>query len=99
MVSSVGISYKAVVRLRLTNIRCPGDGRRVLLKVAQWDHLGDPRGGSEGKKGVKIGSVNTRKNSLALERGHTKRTEQYQMLRGTENWTREMKSLNGCVDW
>ena len=70
--SSVGISYKAVVWLRLANIRCPGDGRRVLLKVAQWDHLGDPRGGSKGKKGMKIGSVNTRKNSLALERGHTK---------------------------
>ena len=68
----MGISYIAVVRPRLANRKCSGDDWRVLLKVAQWDHFGDPCGGSKGKKGAKIGSVNMRKNSLALERGHTK---------------------------
>ena len=97
MAPSVGISYKAVVRPRLANKRCPGDDQRVLLKVVQWDRLGDPRGRSKGKKGVNIGSVNTRKNSLTLERGHTKQIEQYQMLRDTKNWTKEMRSLSGCV--
>ena len=97
MVPFVGISYKAVVRPRLANKRCPGDDQRVLLKMVQWDSLGDPRGGSKGKKGMKIGSMNTRKNSLTLERGHTKQTGQYRMLCNTENWTKEMRSLSGCV--
>ena len=76
-----------------------GSSRGSTLKVVQWDHLEDPHGKSEGKKGMKIGSVNTRKNSLALERGRTKRTRQYRMLQGTSNWMREMRSLNDCVDW
>ena len=66
------ISYKVMVRPRLTPRRCLGDGQKILLKVVQWDHLRDPHGESEGKKGVKIGRVNTRKNSLALERGRSK---------------------------
>ena len=99
MAPFVRISYKAVVRPRLVNRRCPRDNQRVLLKVVQWDRLGDPRGGSKGKKGLKIGSANTRKNSLTFERGHTKRTEQYRMLHDTDNWTREMRNLSGCVDW
>ena len=63
-----------MVRLRLTPSRCLGDVLKVLLKAVQWDHLEDLRGESEGKKGMKIESVNTKKDSLALERGHTKQT-------------------------
>ena len=79
--------------------RCLEDAQKVLLKVAQWDHLRDPHSEKEGKKGTKIGNVNTGKKSLALERGHTRRTGQQRALRGTGYWMNMMKSLNGYVDW
>ena len=74
------------------------DVQKVLLKVAQWDHLRDPCGESEGKKGTKTRNVNAGKKSPALERGHTIRTGQHRTLRGTGDWMKEMKSLNGYVD-
>ena len=70
----MGISYKAMVWRRPILERCPKDAQKVLLKVAQWDHLGDPHDEKEGKKGTKTGNVNTGKKSLALERDHTRQT-------------------------
>ena len=46
----------------------------------------------EDLKDVRIGRVSEKRNSLASERGHNKHTEQYQVLRGTGNLSREMRS-------
>ena len=64
-----------------------------------WGLFGNPPGGREDIKDVRIGSVSEKRNSLALERGHIKHTEQYQVPRGTGNSTREFRSWSGCVDW
>ena len=57
-----------------------------------WGLLSDPPSGNKGKRGVKIGIANQRKNGPALERGRTKLTEQYQVLRGTGKSMKEMRS-------
>jgi len=53
-----------------------------MLKVVLGDLLGDPFGGKEGRRGTKIGSMNKRKISLALEKGHFKCTRHCQALHG-----------------
>ena len=45
-----------------------------MLKVALGGLHGDPRGGKEGRKGAKIGSMR-RKGSLTWEKGHFKRID------------------------
>ena len=67
--------------------------------MVPWGLLRDPLGGNEGTRGVKIGITNKRKSNPALERGRTKLTEQYQVLRGTGNLTRKMRSWSGYADW
>ena len=51
-----------------------------MLKVILEDLFGDPLGGKEGRRGAKIGSMNRRKSSLALEKGRFKCTEHCQAL-------------------
>ena len=79
--------------------KCLKDVREATLKVVSWDLLGDPPGGNRGTKGVRIGIANKRKNGLALEKGHTKPTEQYQVLRGLGNLMREMRSWSNYTNW
>ena len=67
--------------------------------MVQWDLLGDPPGKNRGTRGVKIGIMNKRKSGSALEKGPTKPIEQYWVLQGTSNLTREMRNLSGYADW
>ena len=90
----MGISYKAVVRLRLMPEKCIRDIQRVSLKVVRWDL----RGENEGIKGVKIGIMSKRKNSSTSEKGRTKHTRQCQVLQGMGNSMREMKNLSNCAN-
>ena len=46
-----------------------------MLKMALGGLFGDPLGGNEGRRGVKIGSTSKRKNSLASEKGYIKQAE------------------------
>ena len=61
--------------------------------------LGDPHGGSEDKKDVKIGSLSEWRNNLASEKGHIKHFKQYRAPLGITNTTRGTKRLSGYVDW
>ena len=61
--------------------------------------LGGPLGGSEDRKDVKTESANWRRNSLALEKGHIKHSEQYWAPRGTTNPMKETKKLSGYAGW
>ena len=61
--------------------KCLEVNQRVMLKVALGGLHGDLRGGKEGRKGMKIGSMR-RKGSLASEKGHFKRTRQCLAFRG-----------------
>ena len=70
-----------------------------MLKVVQWDLLGDPPGENKGTRGVKIGIVDKRKSDLALERGRTKLIRQCWVFQGTGNLMREMRNLSGYADW
>ena len=54
--------------------------------------LEDPFGEKEGRRDVKIGSRNREKDSLALEKGHFKRTRQCLKLRGTTVSTGKTKN-------
>ena len=65
-----------------------------MLKVALGGLHKDPRGGKEGRKGVKIGGIG-RKGSLALKKGHFKRTGQCPALWGITVLTKGMKGLSG----
>ena len=78
--------------------KCLKDVREATLKVDLWGLLGNPPGKREDIKDVRIGSVSERRNSLALEKGHIKHIEQYQVLRSTSNLTREMRSWSGYAD-
>ena len=76
-----------------------------MLKVVLGGLHGDPFGRKEGRKDAKIGSMR-RKGSLALEKGHFKRTGQCRALRGAIVLTEGMKStikgtrnLNAFVGW
>ena len=82
MVLLVGISYVAVVLRRLVRGKCLKLNQGVMLKVVLEDLFGDPLGRKEGRRGAKIGSMNRRKSSLALEKGRFKRTEHCQALWG-----------------
>ena len=73
---SVGISYKFVVRPRLTPKKCLKDVQGVMLKVLLGGLLEDLPGESRGTKDMKIGIVSERKNNLALEKGRIKHTRQ-----------------------
>ena len=48
-----------------------------MLKVVLLGLLRDLPSGNKGRRDVKIGISNQRKNGPALERGHTKLTKQY----------------------
>ena len=61
------------------------------------DLLGDPFGGKEGRRGVKIGSLSRRKSSPVLEKGRIKHTGQYQAHRGISTLTGGTRNLNVCV--
>ena len=63
-----------------------------MREVIRWGFLGDLLGEREDIKDARIGSVSERRNSLTLKRGHIKHTKQYQVLRGTGNLMREMRS-------
>ena len=63
-----------------------------MLKAIWWGLLEDQLGEREDIKDVRIRSMSERRNNLALEKGQTKHTKQYQMLWGTGNLTREMRS-------
>ena len=62
------------------------------MKVVLWSLLKDPPGENKGTRDVKTRIANQRKNGPTLERGRTKLTEQYQVLRGTGNSMKEMRS-------
>ena len=74
--------------------RCLKDGQGVMLKAVLGDLLEDLLGKKEGKRDAKIGSMSRRKGSLALEKGHFKRTRQCPMLRGIIVLTGGMRNLN-----
>ena len=99
LASSVGISYKAVVQLRLTLRKFLEGVQKAMLKAVRWDLLGGLRYENEGIKGVKIGIISKRKNCLALEKARTKHTRQCQAHQGTGNLTREMRNLSSYADW
>jgi len=61
--------------------------------------LGDPLGGKEGRIGTKIGSMNRRKGSPALEKGRFKHARQCQALRGTIVLIEGTRNLNVCIGW
>ena len=69
-----------------------------MPKMIRWGLLRDLLGEREDIKDARIGSVSERRNSLALEKGHIKHIEQYQVLRSTSNLTREMRSWSGYAD-
>ena len=70
-----------------------------MPKVTRWGLLGGQLGERGDLKGVRIGSVSEKMNSLVSKRGYIKCIEQYQVLRGTGNLTREMRSWSGCTNW
>ena len=47
------------------------------MRAYLWGLLRNPPGGREDIKDVRIGSVREKRNSLALEMGHIKHTEEY----------------------
>ena len=53
------------------------DIQEATLKADLWGLLGNPHGGREDKKDIRIGSASEKRNSLASERGHIKQTKQY----------------------
>ena len=63
--------------------KCLEANQGVTLKVALGGLLGDSLNGKGGRRNTKIGSTNRRKGSLALEKGHFKRTGQCPVFRGT----------------
>jgi len=69
------------------------DNQGAMLKVALGDLLGDPPGGKEGRRDMKIGSTR-RKRSLALMKGRFKH-RQCPVLQGAIVTTEGMKSLSG----
>ena len=78
------ISYKVVVRSRLTPGKCLKDVHGVMLKVPLGDLLRDLLGESEGIKDVKIGIVGKRKNDTTSENGRIKRTDDVGSFRARE---------------
>ena len=73
--------------------------RAVILKAVRWDLLGDPHGENRDTRGVKIETVNKKKNIPALGRDRTKPIGRYRELQGTGNLMRGMKNLSDCTDW
>ena len=55
--------------------KCLKDVREATLKVDLWGLLGNPPSEREDIKDVRIGSMNKKRNNLALEMGHIKHTE------------------------
>ena len=96
---SVGISYKVVVRPRLTPKKCLKDVQGVMLKVLLGGLLEDLPGESRGTKYMKIGIVSERKNNPALKKGHIKHTGQCREFQGMDNLTSEMRNLSICTGW
>ena len=99
MALSVGISYVAVVLLRLTWGKCLKGGQGITLRAVLGDLPCDLLGEKEGKRGVKIRSMSRRKSSPTLEKGRIRPTEQYQALQGMGTLMRGTRNLNVCIDW
>ena len=59
--------------------KCLKDVREATPEADMWGFLRDPYGRNEDIKDTKIGSVSERRSNLALERGHIKHAEQYQV--------------------
>ena len=75
------------------------DVREIMPRADPLGPLEGPHGRNEDRKDVKTGSVNERRNNLALERGYIKHSEQYQAPRGMDSSRKEIRRLSGCVDW
>ena len=99
MVSSVGISYIAMVQSRLTQGKCLKDGRGVMLRVVLGDFLKDLPSEKEGTKSIKIGIVSGKKISLVLKKGRIKLTGQCRVLQGMGDLIRETRNLSTYVGW
>ena len=67
--------------------------------MVRWDLLGDPPSKNKSVRGLKIGIVDKRKSSLALERGRTKPIGQCRVLQGTGNLTKEIRNLSSYTNW
>ena len=72
--------------------KCLKDVREATPRADLWDILGNPHGGKEDKKDVRIGRASEKRKSLALGRGQIKLIEQCQVPQGTGNLTREIRS-------
>ena len=97
MAPSVGISYIDVVLPRLVREKCWKFNQGVMLKVVLGDLFENPLGEKEGRKGAKIGSMNRRRSSMALEKGCFKRIRHCQALRGVRVLTGGTRNWNACV--
>ena len=73
---TVGLSYEAMVRLRLMHKKCPKGVQEAKLRADLWGLLGTLHGGREDRKGVRIRNASEERKNLALGRGQTKLTEQ-----------------------
>ena len=89
---TVGLSYEAVVRLRLKQGKCPRDVWEGVSRVVPWDLLGDPRGGKEDRKGARIGSACEERKSLAWEKGRIRPVERCRVSRDTGSMMIETES-------
>ena len=72
---------------------------RSYAEIGSRRFFGDPLGGREGRKGVKIGSMSRRKSSLALEKSHFKHIGQCQAHQGVSILTGGTRNLKVCVGW
>ena len=72
---------------------------KAVLRADPRGPLGGPLGGSKDRNDVRTESANWRRNSLALEKGRIKHSEQYRAPRGMTNTMTETKKLSGYVGW
>ena len=70
--SSVGISYEAVVRLRLMLGKMSERRSRSYAESGSVGFSRGPFGKNKGTRGVKIGIMDKGKSGPTLEKGHTK---------------------------
>ena len=71
----MGLSYEAMVRLRLMHKKCPKGVQEAKLRADLWGLLRTLHGGREDRKGVRIRNASEERKNLALGRGQTKLTE------------------------
>ena len=70
-----------------------------MLRADPRGLLRGPLGGSKDRNDVRTESANWRRNSLALEKGRIKHSEQYRAPRGMTNTMKETKKLSGYTGW